>query len=557
MALELSFGEKILDVIQSVSDVLVSLFDIDTGWGLIQNNCKIFQTLDMVDSCDILMMLKRFVSEEDQGSYAVFYQKVICGVKGAADFKEVEENRINVSVHLMYEGQFIYHKVECYLEKDETGAIIRMLLLVVPLDASEIYRVTLAQNITNDRSPAMFITVANEVIGKAPEKKYALIQFDVAKFKAINEMYGEQFGDELLNYFLESLKVICNQDQLYVRLTADVFMVLTSYETREDILAFVENLNNSLLNYKDITYRLVFGVCEISDIHLPLRKFGDRAALARQSLKGNALEHVAFFEEGMKNSVLNSKYVEDHMGKALANHEFVMYLQPKYSIEKNIIVGAEGLARWFHEGKLIPPNQFIPIFEKNGFIKKMDAYIWEEACKTIRRWLDSDMIPVPISVNVSRVHLDSGSFITILNNLVEQYKIPKQLLEIEITETAENTELMVEHITTLKEQGFVLLMDDFGSGYSSLNTLKDTQFDVVKIDRGFLQDFIESERGQKIVEHTISMTKAIGLDLVAEGVETREQADFLSGCGCDIAQGFYYAKPMPVAEFEKQLHCKS
>lgn len=556
MALELSFGEKILDVIRSVSDVLVSLFDIDTGWGLIQNNCTIFQTLDMEDSCDILMMLKRFVSEEDQGSYDVFYQKVICGIKGAADFKEIEENRINVSVHLMDEGQSIYHKVECYLEKDETGAVIRMLLLVVPMDASEIYRVTLAQNITNDRSPAMFITVANEVIGKAPGKKYALVQFDVAKFKAINEMYGEQFGDELLNYFLESLKVICNQDQLYVRLTADVFMVLTAYETREDILAFVENLNNSLLNYKDITYRLVFGICEISDISQPLRKFGDRAALARQSLKGNALEHVAFFEEGMRNSVLNSKYVEDHMGKALANHEFVMYLQPKYSIEKNIIVGAEGLARWFHEDKLIPPNQFIPIFEKNGFIKKMDAYIWEEACKTIRRWLDSDMIPVPISVNVSRIHLDSGSFITILNNLVEQYKIPKQLLEIEITETAENTELMVEHITTLKEQGFVLLMDDFGSGYSSLNTLKDTQFDVVKIDRGFLQDFIESERGQKIVEHTISMTKAIGLDLVAEGVETREQADFLSGCGCDIAQGFYYAKPMPIAEFEKQLHRK-
>ncbi len=557
MVFAISFGKKVLEIIQSVQDVLVSLFDVDDGWSLIQNNCKFFQNINIEESSDILTMIKPLISEEDQGSYEVFYQKVLHGIKGAADFKKVEENRMNVFLHLVDQGQPCHHKVECYFEKDKSGAITSMMTMVVPLDAEEIYRLTLAQNITNDRSPAMFISVANELINKAPEKKYALIQFDVAKFKAINEMYGEHFGDELLNYFLESLKILCNQDQLYVRLTADVFMILVSYETREDILAFVELLNNNLLNYKDTAYRLVFGICEITDIHLPLRKFGDHAALARQSLKANALEHVAFYEEGMKNSVLNSKHVEDHMGKALANHEFVMYLQPKYSIEKNVVVGAEGLVRWFQDGKMIPPDQFIPIFEKNGFIKKMDAYIWEEACKTIRRWMDSDITPVPISVNVSRVHLDSGSFITVLNNLVEQYRIPKELLEIEITETVGNTDLMVEHITTLKEQGFVLLMDDFGSGYSSLNTLKDTQFDVVKIDKCFLQDFIGSERGQKIVEHTISMTKAIGLDLVAEGVETREQAEFLSDCGCDTAQGFYYAKPMPVPEFEKLLCVKS
>ena len=245
------------------------------------------------------------------------------------------------------------------------------------------------------------------------------------------------------------------------------------------------------------------------------------------------------------------------MEKALQNREFIMYLQPKYSILHDKMVGAEALVRWVRPGKgIVPPAEFIPMFEKNGFVTKMDAYVWEEACKTIRNWMDKGIDPLPISVNVSRVHLKSGLFITTLNNLIEQYQIPKRCLEIEITETAgeENGGVGID---TLKDNGFTLLMDDFGSGYSSLNTLKDTQFDVIKIDREFLQDFIGSKRGQTIVKHTIQMTRSIGLELVAEGVETKEQAEFLSACGCDTAQGFYYAKPMTVEEFnsllEKQL----
>ena len=182
----------------------------------------------------------------------------------------------------------------------------------------------------------------------------------------------------------------------------------------------------------------------------------------------------------------------------------------------------------------------------------MDAYIWEEACKTIRSWIDEGWEPLPISVNVSRIHLKDNQFIDVLNHLIEKYQISKNYLEIELTETADSTQIS-EGISLLKDSGYTLLMDDFGSGYSSLNTLKDTQFDVIKIDRGFLQDFIGSERGQKIVEHTIQMTKSIGLDLVAEGVETKEQAQFLMGCGCDTAQGFYYAKPMTVEQFNELM----
>lgn len=548
----MAFSKEVIDVIQSMSDVLVMFWDVHHGWNVVNGNCLLLSGKEKISNA--LEELAECVQEEDKAAYNVFLRKILAGMKGSSNFVPVKEERINVSVHMRAQGAvYTYHRVECYLMKDETEAIIRMNVVVCALDAEEIYRLQLAQNVTNDRTPAMFISVANEIIKKNPKEKYALIQFDVARFKAINEMYGEAFGDEMLNYFLESLKVICNKDQLFVRLTADVFMILLSYETKQDILDFIEVVNTNLLGYNGVAYRLVFGVGFVENVDERLRKYGDRAALARQSIKENALTYVAFYEEGMKNTILTGKYVEDHMEQALINHEFVMYLQPKYSIQSGRMVGAEALVRWIQPDKgIISPADFIPLFEKNGFVTKMDAYIWEEACKTIRSWIEEGIAPLPISVNVSRIHLNDNHFIEVLNHLVDKYQIPKKYLEIEITETAENNGL-TEGIRLLKDNGYTLLMDDFGSGYSSLNTLKDTQFDVIKIDRRFLQDFIGSERGQKIVEHTIQMTRSIGLDMVAEGVETKEQAMFLMDCGCDIAQGFYYAKPMAVEDFNQLM----
>jgi EAL domain-containing protein (putative c-di-GMP-specific phosphodiesterase class I) len=181
----------------------------------------------------------------------------------------------------------------------------------------------------------------------------------------------------------------------------------------------------------------------------------------------------------------------------------------------------------------------------------MDHYIWEEACKTIRAWMDEGLEPIPISVNVSRRHLLGTQFIQVLDYLIDKYQIPKSYLELEITESTE-AENVNDSIRLLKSRGYTLLMDDFGSGYSSLNMLKDTQFDIIKIDRGFLQNLIGSDRGRSIVEHTIQMTKDIGLDTIAEGVETREEADFLSQCGCDKAQGFYYARPVCLELFNNR-----
>ncbi|MDE6024239.1 MAG: bifunctional diguanylate cyclase/phosphodiesterase [Lachnospiraceae bacterium] len=548
----MSFSDDFMSVILSMESVLIIFFDEENGCQLVCNKTKL--DIDATKSESWVDLFGDIVFEEDKESFFVFTNKISNGMRGNEDFVAISDDRVGVSVRLKKKNSvYSYHNIVCYISKDAGAYINKMTIVASEMTAEELYRLQLAQNVTNDRTPTMFIRVANEIVRQHPEKQYALVQFDVAKFKAINEMYGEPFGDEMINFFIESLNVLCTSNQIFVRLTADVFMIMLPYETSQDLLDFVEIVRTNLTGYKNIEYRLVFGISYIKDVNENLRKYGDRAALARQSIKSNAIEYVAFFEESMKQNVLSSKYVEDHMYKALENHEFVMYLQPKFDMGSERIVGAEALVRWIQpERGVISPAEFIPVFEKNGFVIKLDAYIWEEACKTIRVWMDNNIEPVPISVNMSRAHLKNDKHLNILDSLIEKYGIPKELLEIEMTETIEGDEV-TQGIIKLKERGFTLLMDDFGSGYSSLNTLKDTQFDVIKIDREFLQNFVGSDRGKIIVDHTIQMTKSIGLDVVAEGVETLEQANFLIGSGCKIAQGFYYAKPMPVVEFDNLL----
>ncbi len=549
------FSEDFSNIDFSLGDMFIMLCDSEHGNKIICNRSKLDvdeEALKNKPFSDNLDLFVDIVMEEDLETPSVFAKKIYNGTRVSDNFVEINDNRVSVSVRMRRKDKiYSYHNMTCYMTKDEDGYIVRVTCTINEMTAEEIYRLQLSQTITNDRHPAMFMKVAKEIIRKNPEGKYALIQFDVAKFKAINEMYGEAVGDELLNFFIESLKVLCTSEQMFARLTADVFMVMTSYETKQDLLDFIEFIRTNLLRYKNMEYRLVFGVAFVKDINENLRKYGDRASIARQSIKANAMEYVIFHDETMTQKVLSAKRVEDHMEKALENHEFVMYLQPKFDMDTEKIVGAEALVRWIKPGEgIIPPMEFIPVFEKNGFVTRLDMYICEEACKVIRYWLDNGIQPVPISVNMSRANMKSDEYLKRLETLVYGYDIPKELLEIEITETVEGEDVE-EAIIGLKKHGYKLLMDDFGSGYSSLNTLKDTQFDIIKIDREFLQDFVGSDRGKVIVEHTIQMTKSIGLDIVAEGVENLEQARFLVESGCRVAQGFYYAKPMPVEEFDR------
>ena len=553
--------KDILDFVISDTEVLKIYWSMEDGWEVLNQDFSILDIAMEVDGkshkamieSEDLNGIRELIFEDDKQVFDTFANKITSAMAKAENYVPIEGCRQSVSLRVLNKsGVYVYHRVDCWVRKDSQGAVVSLILMIYKMSEAEVYHITFSQCMSADRNPSILMKQATQMIRENPERKYALVQFDVPKFKMFNEMYGETIGDELLEFFTDGLLVVCNGDQLYSRLSADVFMIVTPYDTIDDIHALIAKIDDALLGFKELNYSLVYGVNFVDDLSEGLRKIGDGAAFARQSVKNEALKRVAFYEEDMKEKARIKKFVEDNMERALMEDEFVMFLQPKFSISKDVMVGAEALVRWIHDGKMISPMDFVPIFEQNGFIIKMDQYIWEQACKTIRNWIDQGITPVPISVNVSRCHLKSDEFVQVLNHLIEKYQIPKQYLEIEITETVEDA-AVTGGINLLKENGYKLLMDDFGSGYSSLNMLKDTPFDVIKMDRLFLRDFIDSDRGQKIVQHTIEMTKNISLDLIAEGVETKEQVLFLKECGCDVVQGFYYAKPMKLEEFDAMM----
>ncbi len=388
---------------------------------------------------------------------------------------------------------------------------------------------------------------------RSSDKKIGFIQFDVRRFKIINDLYGEKFGDEVLFYIKDNLKKLCNDRQFFINLRSDVFMVVTEYDDDGELLGFIRKIEETSASFKDVKLQLAFGVYSVDDKEMEIRQMEDRAAMARTAAKENVVSNVIFYEEQFKEFLYTRKFIEENMHSAIEEKQFKMYLQPKYSISRNKIVGAEALVRWIHpERGMIYPNEFIPVIEENGFIKMVDYYIWEEASKFIKRCTDIGIEDCPVSVNVSRHHLKDTEFMFVLMDDIKRHQIKKKLMELEITETAKD-EQIGQAAMRLKLDGFTLLMDDFGSGYSSLNVLLETPFDVIKLDKKFMDNMMASDKGKLILEHMVSMARELGLGLLAEGVETKEQVELLGKIGCDNVQGYYFARPMPHEDFFELL----
>ncbi|GFI15118.1 putative signaling protein [Lachnospiraceae bacterium] len=380
-----------------------------------------------------------------------------------------------------------------------------------------------------------------------------IIQFDIRKFKLVNDLYGEKFGDEVLYFIRRKLKEVCRKEQYYINVRSDVFMVVMEYEKEEELVKFIQDLDARIGSFKNVKLQMSYGVYIVEDREMELRQMEDRASMARRAAKDSILTNILFYKEKFKERLYTRKFIEENMQAAINERQFMMYLQPKYSIAKNEIIGAEALVRWRHpERGMIYPDQFIPIIEENGFVKKVDYYIWAEACRFIKKCEASGVMPCPISVNVSRIHLKDNEYIEVLSDMIESNDISKTLLELEITETADDLQISRKALK-LKEEGFTLLMDDFGSGYSSLNVLLETPFDVIKLDRKFIENMMVSNKGRLILEQVVLMANKLELGILAEGVETKEQVELLRSIGCDQVQGFYYAKPMPEDAFFELL----
>lgn len=384
-------------------------------------------------------------------------------------------------------------------------------------------------------------------------KSIACIQFDISRFKIINDIYGERMGDQILQFIKDNLAEICNETQYYLNLQSDVFIVLSEFQHESELDELIRQIQTRCKMFKNIKLTYSVGVYIVNDRKMDLRQIEDRAAMARKKAKGNMMNNVLYYQEEFKEMLYIRNFIEESIPSAIDEKQFQMYLQPKYSIEQNHIVGAEALVRWQHPDRgMIYPNEFIPVIEENGYIKKVDYYIWKEACNFLKRCEQAGIKNCPVSVNVSRLHLTDTVFTDYLAQIIHEADIPKEQLELEITETI-GDEQISNMAELLKHQGYKLLMDDFGSGYSSLNILLETPFDVIKLDKKFMENMMVSEKGRLILEYVVAMADKLGLELLAEGVETEEQVKLLRKIGCDNVQGYYYAKPMPVEDFFELL----
>jgi len=426
-------------------------------------------------------------------------------------------------------------------------------------EVSAMVDIVTKDNLTGIYNKDTFYRKASDLLWKDTETSYDLIALDIEHFKMINDTYGIWEGDKLLRYIAERLEKLSTEKKaICARVNGDQFMILQP-RSKENAEYLVEYLEEEMENYPlDMKVSIKLGFYEIEDLKVPIVVMCDRASLAAAEAKGKYDQIYSYYDDSIRKRLLVEQQITSEMKKALEEGQFQMYLQPKYDLQTNQIAGAEALVRWIHpERGMMSPADFIPLFEKNGFITEMDNDIWQQACDFISRRLDNGKSCVPISVNLSRRDIYKTNLIESLTFMMEHHNFPPEYLHLEITETAytENPEQLIDVIEKLKDFGCIIEMDDFGSGYSSLNMLSALPIDILKLDMKFMQNDSEKKSGDKsnIIYFIINLAKSMNLSVVAEGVETPEQVEMLKGMGCDFAQGYYYAKPMTVEEFEKLL----
>lgn len=411
-----------------------------------------------------------------------------------------------------------------------------------------------------------FVEKTQSIIESNPDIKFAIVRFDIESFKIINQLFGTAEGDSILKFIAVKLQEIIEpiKNGTYCRITSDLFAFSIPYESEELLNSIIDTLVAAVKMYPlnfDIT--LSFGIYIAENSEYSVRHMLDRAGVAQKATKNNYKSHVSYFDEALREQEEIEITIVSEMKRALENGEFKIYLQPKVDMRTGEIIGSEALVRWVHPEKgLISPRSFIPIFENNGFITELDYYIFATVSKQLDKWRSEGIPILPVSVNVSRADLYDPNLFPNIVKIVDTYNIPHEFIEFELTESSfiSDNHKLVELTYNLQKGGFHVLMDDFGSGYSSLNSLKDIKVDVLKIDINFLPTSTSDERAGKILTSVVSMANALDLNVVVEGVETRDQADFLISIGAYEAQGYYFFRPMPVEEYEavlkKQLEAK-
>lgn len=413
-------------------------------------------------------------------------------------------------------------------------------------------------SITKGRSKTSFEEEVAKILKNSQSNDYCLVSLDIAKFNAINDTFGIEEGNRTLKYIYDIIVSCLNENECASRISSDIFNILMVNEDRQTIenrLLEIANKINSFNDSKSIKYYLSLkcGIYSIDNPEMQLIKIQDRANLARKKLKhygDSKLSTCRFYNNVDTLELLREKDIENRMKSALENREFKIYLQPKFNLFTNRVDACEALIRWVSEEEIMP-EEFIPLFERNGFIVELDYYVFEEVCKILKGWLDKGYQFDTVSFNMSRYHLIDNNKISRYEEIRTKYGIPPKYLEFEITESLiiESEDVIVEFIDGARKLGYHCSIDDFGSGYSSLNILKTIRADALKIDKEFFSDN-GGERKDIIIDFVIMLAHRLGMKTVAEGVETAEQVEYLRSVECDMIQGYYYSKPITTQEFE-------
>lgn len=403
-----------------------------------------------------------------------------------------------------------------------------------------------------------FMKKASDFLKGAEPGNFSMMAVDIEHFRLFNKLYGRDSGDELIIYIADCIKKMQEKYQgIGGYFGGDNFCMILpdqmeiAEELRDMVSEGVRRWNNT------VGFLPVIGIYPIEDMEVLPETMYDRARIALSHAVGNYLNRICVYDSGMEDKMEEEVKLLEEIQEGLEKEEFTFFAQPQCDISTGKIVGAESLVRWKHSTKgMIPPGVFIPVLEKNGMIADLDRYVWKMVCHWLRSWIDRGFHPVPISINISRIDIFSMDVPKYLMELLHMYDLPAKLLKTEVTESAyaESNDKINQTVKELRNAGFLVMMDDFGSGYSSLNMLKSVSVDVLKIDMRFLDiNDKEEQKGIGILESVVNMARLMGLPIIVEGVETQKQEKFLLNMGCRYTQGYYYYKPLPIEQFEKLL----
>lgn len=397
-------------------------------------------------------------------------------------------------------------------------------------------------------------------------KSYMVVDLELMKYRSLCAYSGVDEGERVLEQINNIICANIGKKDVCSRYASANFALLVACKDEADAKSKIENIMSILGNVAG-SHRLIYhagyymidalgqGDDKYARYDLDIPAIYNNASAARASVASFENNQVEAFTDKLLEDQIWEHKVEEEMHNALANREFVVYYQPKYNPVTEELAGAEALIRWIKEDGIISPGKFIPIFEKNGFITKIDDYMIDNVARQQAIWLKEGRKIVPVSVNVSRAHFTQENLAEHILGIVDRYEVPHKYIEIELTESAffDDKKALLGTVNKLKDYGFEISMDDFGAGYSSLNSLKDLPLDVLKLDADFFRGEDNNERAEIVVKEAISLGKQLEMRIVAEGIEKKNQVDFLANIGCDMIQGFYFAKPMPASEYEERM----